>query len=182
MTTHNGGMSSSVTSITIRPAAAQDALAIAEIWESAWRDAHLGNVPDSLVDIRTADSFRERAAARVPETSVAVVDGVVIGFVTLEEDELEQLFVDRAHRGTGVADALMADAERRLGEAGHRQVWLAVVSGNARARRFYERSGWKDEGPFEYFADGPDGPITVAAHRYVKAPLQTAADKPKRAG
>ena len=56
----------------------------------------------------------------------------------------------------------MSDAERRLREAGHRQVWLAVVAGNARARRFYERSGWTDEGPFAYLADGPDGLITVA--------------------
>jgi len=155
--------------MTIRPAVAEDAPAIAEIWESAWRDAHVGKVPDSLVAIRTADSFLKRAAARISETSVAVVDGVVVGFVTLEDDELEQLFVDRAHRGTGVADALMADAERRLREVGHRQVWLAVVAGNARARRFYERSGWTDEGTFEYLADGPDGPIPVATHRYVKA-------------
>jgi len=155
--------------ITIRPALADDAPAIAAIWESAWRDAHLGNVPDSLVEMRTPESFRERAAARVPETSVAVVEGVVAGFVTNADDELEQLFVDRAYRGTGLADALMVDAERRLREAGHRQAWLAVVAGNARARRFYERSGWTDEGPFEYVADGPDGPISVAAHRYVKA-------------
>ena len=158
-----------VSSITVRSAVAEDAHAIAEIWESAWRDAHLGHVPDSLVEVRTAESFRERAGALVPETSVAVVDGVVAGFVTLDADELEQLFVDRDHRGTGVADALMADAERRLRAAGHRQVWLAVVAGNARARRFYERSGWTDEGPFEYSAYGWDGPITVAAHRYVKA-------------
>ena len=155
-------------SLSVRPAVDGDAPAIAEIWESAWRDAHLGNVPDSLVEVRTTESFRERADALVPETSVAVVDGVVAGFVTLDEDELEQMFVDRAHRGTGVADALMADAERRLRERGHRQVWLAVVAGNARARRFYERSGWTDEGPFEYLAYGWDGPIAVAAHRYVK--------------
>jgi GNAT superfamily N-acetyltransferase len=155
--------------ITIRPAVDTDVPVIAEIWESAWRDAHLGNVPDSLVEVRTAESFRERAEALVAETSVAVVAGAVAGFVTLDADELEQLFVDRAHRGTGVADALIAEAERRLREAGHRHVWLAVVAGNARARRFYERSGWTDEGPFEYLAYGWDGPIAVAAHRYVKA-------------
>jgi GNAT superfamily N-acetyltransferase len=153
----------------VRPAVADDVPAIAAIWEAAWRDGHLGNVPDALVAIRTAESFRERTVERIPETSVAEVDGIVAGFVTLEDDELEQLFVDRAHRGIGVADALMADAERRLRQAGHRQAWLSVVAGNARARRFYERSGWIDDGPFEYLADGPVGPIAVAAHRYVKA-------------
>ena len=64
------------------------------------------------------------------------------------------------------ARASMSDVLR---QAGHRQAWLSVVAGNARARRFYERSGWIDDGPFEYLADGPVGPIAVAAHRYVKA-------------
>jgi hypothetical protein len=43
-----------------------------------------------------------------------------------------------------------------------------VVGGNLRARRFYERCGWVDEGPFEHLAPGPGGPIRVPAHRYVK--------------
>jgi hypothetical protein len=42
--------------------------------------------------------------------------------------------------------------------------WLAVVPGNARARRFYERSGWADDGGFDYVA----GEITVPCRRYVK--------------
>ena len=46
--------------------------------------------------------------------------------------------------------------------------WLAVVAGNARARRFYERRGWSDGGPFEYAAAGDHGPIPVPSHRYVK--------------
>jgi hypothetical protein len=62
----------------------------------------------------------------------------------------------------------MADADARLRAAGHARAWLAVVAGNARARRFYERLGWTDVGPFEHDAPGPDGPIRVPARRYVK--------------
>jgi hypothetical protein len=50
----------------------------------------------------------------------------------------------------------------------HELAWLAVVPGNARARRFYRRNGWSDEGLFTHHASGPDGPVLVPAHRYVK--------------
>jgi GNAT superfamily N-acetyltransferase len=110
----------------------------------------------------------ERAAGRVADTVVAEVGGLVAGFVMVVGDEVEQLYVGAAYRGTGVAGALLDDAERRVRERGHRRVWLAVASGNVRARRFYERQGWVDEGPFDYPAEGPDGPIPVPCHRYAK--------------
>jgi GNAT superfamily N-acetyltransferase len=142
--------------------------AVAGIWHAGWPDGHLGHVPDELVAIRTADSFRTRAAERASETRVAEVAGEIAGFTMVVEDEVEQVYVAAAHRGTGVADELLADAERRIREGGHRRAWLAVVARNARARRFYERRGWVDDGPIVYAADGLDGPIDVPAQRYVK--------------
>jgi hypothetical protein len=50
-----------------------------------------------------------------------------------------------------------------------------VVPGNARARRFYERNGWIDEGPFDYTAATENGPISVPCHRYTKAVAATRA-------
>ena len=155
-------------SIDLRPAEPNDAAAIAGIWHAAWRDAHVGHVSDELVAMRDEASFLTRSAQRIGDTTVAVVDGAVGGFLTVAEDEIEQIFVAEAHRGSGVADALMADGERRLRDAGHTRIWLAVVSGNARARRFYERLGWTDAGPIDYLADGNDGPVSVPAHRYEK--------------
>jgi GNAT superfamily N-acetyltransferase len=104
----------------------------------------------------------------VSDTTVAVIDGQVAGFVMVVGDEVEQVDVAAPHRGTGVADMLMAEAERRIGRNGHATAWLAVVAGNARARRFYERRGWSDTGPFNYAAAGEDGPISVPSRRYVK--------------
>jgi GNAT superfamily N-acetyltransferase len=141
---------------------------IAEIWHLGWRDGHLGFVPPELVAARYQDSFRTRAAQRVSDTTVAVMDGEVAGFVMVVGDEVEQVYVAARHRGTGVADALMTEAERRIARAGHSTAWLAVVQGNARARRFYERRGWSDAGRFNYAAAAEDGPISVPARRYVK--------------
>ncbi|MFF5987227.1 GNAT family N-acetyltransferase [Prauserella flavalba] len=157
--------------VTLRPAEAGDAAAVARIWYLGWQDGHLGNVPDELLAIRTEDSFTARAAQRIEDTTdttVATVDGSVVGFVMVVEDEVEQVYVAREHRGSGVAALLLADAERLVAEAGYEQAWLAVVGGNARARRFYERGGWRDEGRFDYAAASEDGPIPVPSHRYVK--------------
>jgi len=154
--------------VRLRPATDDDSDAIAQIWYDGWRDGHLDNVPDDLVAVRTRESFWTRAPNRIPDTVVAVVEGVVAGFVMVVGDEVEQVYVSSAHRGTGVARALLTDAERLVHANGHERAWLAVVAGNARARRFYERSGWVDEGLFDYAAASDAGPIPVPCHRYAK--------------
>lgn len=152
----------------LRRAVPEDAQTIAEIWHLGWRDGHLGNVSQELITARHEGSFRRRAAQRVNDTTAAVVDGQIAGFTMVAGNEVEQLYVSARHRGTGVADLLIRAAERQIKGAGYSTAWLAVVAGNARARRFYERSGWSDEGLFDYSAAGDRGPIAVRAHRYAK--------------
>jgi ribosomal protein S18 acetylase RimI-like enzyme len=154
-------------------AVSADIASLAAIWRDGWREAHLGRVPDALVTVRTAESFTTRAAEIVPNTVVARVDDadavVVVGFVTAVGDEVEELYVHPAHRGTGVAGSLLTAAEAIIASSGHFEAWLAVVAGNTTARAFYERHGWRDRGLFDHQAPGPRGAITVPAHRYVKA-------------
>jgi GNAT superfamily N-acetyltransferase len=152
----------------VRPAGAEDADAVAAIWYAGWRDGHLGHVPDELVAFRTEESFWTRAAQRVADTTVALVGDEVAGFVMVVGDEVEQVYVSRDHRGSGVAGTLLTEAEQRVKANGHREAWLAVATGNARARRFYERSGWTDGGAFDYPAAVDGGTIPVPCHRYLK--------------
>lgn len=154
--------------VELRPATVDDVERIAELWEPAWRDGHLGGVPDGLVAIRDSADFRRRAALVQPHAIVAVRDGVVVGFVATKDDELDQLFLDAAARGAGVADALLRAGEEAIAAAGHGEAWLAVVATNARARRFYERNGWTDGGAFTYLADTADGTFEVPCRRYEK--------------
>lgn len=161
-------MSAKGSPVEIRPARDEDAGAVAEIWRVGWHDGHDGLVPQELVDVRTPESFRERAADRVADTTVATVDGEVAGFVMVVEDEVEQVYVSGAHRGTGVAPALNTEAERQVRANGHGKAWLAVVEGNARARAFYERVGWIDEGGFDYEAAAGDRTVFVPCRRYTK--------------
>jgi GNAT superfamily N-acetyltransferase len=154
--------------LDLRPATPDDAEAIASLWHEGWTFGHVGHVPKALEPHRTPEHFRRRVPPRIPRTTVATGDGRVLGFVTVHDDEVEQLFVTAGARGTGVADALLRHAEQVIG-AGHDVAWLAVANGNARARRFYERNGWRDAAPIDYHAEIEGGSIPVPCRRYEKA-------------
>ena len=155
--------------VILRPATAEDIPSIASIWHRGWQYGHIGHVPDELTTARTERSFWSRTAERLPDTTIAEIEGDVAGFVMVVDDEVEQVYVGEDHRGSGIASVLLTEAEHRVQRGGHETAWLAVVAGNERARRFYAKCGWVDEGRFDYRAQGPDGPITVPARRYVKA-------------
>jgi ribosomal protein S18 acetylase RimI-like enzyme len=157
------------TTTRLRPAIAADVEDVTRIWHLGWRDGHLGHVPDALLRQRQEPGdFRGLVLDRLDTTTVATVGSQVVGFVTVHDDEVQQIYVDAAARGTGVATTLLGHGEVTIGRRFDR-AWLAVVAGNARARRFYERHGWSDAGRFDYVARTTDGAtIAVPAHRYEK--------------
>lgn len=64
--------------------------------------------------------------------------------------ELRQLYLlDRA-KGTGSAQALMEWAMATARARGAAELWLSVYIDNHRARRFYERYGFEDRGPYVF--------------------------------
>lgn len=153
----------------LRPTVPADAPAVAEVWHAGWHDGHAGHVPEGLTAARTLAAFHERTPLRTADTTVAEVDGAVAGFVMVVGDEIEQLFVGADHRGSGVAALLLTEGERRVAGNGHARAWLAVVEGNARARRFYERQGWRDEGPLPYEVTAGGSTYVSPCRRYVRA-------------
>ena len=154
---------------SIRPAGDPDMAAVADLWHEGWHSGHAGHVPEGLTALRTLEAFHERTPARVADTTVATGDsGELLGFVMVVGDEVEQVFVGPAGRGTGLAAVLLAEAERQVAAGGHAQAWLAVVAGNARARRFYEKSGWVDEGDLPYEVTAGGQTWTSPCRRYVK--------------
>jgi len=137
----------------LRPATTADVDAIADLFHRGWHDVHPGLVPDGLTERRTPAAFHDRVEQRVAdtdETTVAEVDGRVAGFVMIAGSEAEQVYVDRAFRGSGIAAILLTEAERQIAANGHDVAWLAVVRGNDRAQAFYARQGWVDEGDVDY--------------------------------
>ncbi|HEX5919327.1 MAG TPA: GNAT family N-acetyltransferase [Nocardioides sp.] len=156
---------------SIRPAEDADMAAVADLWHQGWHDGHAGHVPDGLTAVRTLAAFHERTPTRVADTAVAVDGGSLLGFVMVVGDEVEQVFVARSARGTRVAEDLLAEAERLVAAGGHDTAWLAVVVGNARARRFYERCGWSDAGDLPYEVTAAGQTFVSPCRRYVKRVL-----------
>ena len=136
-------------SITIRPATAGDAVAIASIYNQGIED----RVATLETELRTAHERREWLAARGERHPVFVAerDGRVIAWGSLNRfnpraayDHVADLsiYVDRAARGRGVGRVLLArviDEARRIGY--HKMV-LAAFPTNAAGMRLYEAMGF----------------------------------------
>ena len=72
-------------------------------------------------------------------------DGVPVGVAGVEGQWLSGFYVVPAEWGTGVAAQLHAAAVEAIA-AGHGKGKLWCLEDNARARRFYERRGWRLNG------------------------------------
>jgi len=120
------------------------------------------------VRARTLESFRDRLAAALADTFVIGPPGAPSGFYMLKDDELYQFYVARSARGSGVAAALIGDAEARLAARGVTTAWFACAIGNDRAARFYEKCGWARARTMTNRLETADGVFEVAVWRYVK--------------
>jgi GNAT superfamily N-acetyltransferase len=152
----------------VRSADAAEIEHLAQLWYDGWHQAHASLVPQELTRLRTTESFRERLQAALPNFHVAGPLGAPIGFYALKGDELSQLYVSPEAHGSGVAAALIADAEARLAEHGVETAWLACAIGNDRAARFYEKSGWRLVGTVGNLAETSSDPFLVEVWRYEK--------------
>lgn len=151
----------------LRAASLHDVDSIAALWHHGWIDGHVGHVPEALHAHRRWEDFVRRVPSRIPSTTVATLGPEIVGFVTLHDDEVEQLYVAASARGSGVAAVLLRHGEQLIAQR-YSTAWLAVAVGNARARRFYARQGWFDAAALDYPAETAAGPVVVPCRRYEK--------------
>jgi GNAT superfamily N-acetyltransferase len=121
-----------------------------------------------LARARTLESFERRMAVRLVDVRVTGPGDSPLGFHMLKGDELCQFYVAAPARGTGVAAALIEDAEARLAQRGVDVAWLACAIGNQRAARFYERRGWTRAGSFVRELETDNGTFKLEVWRYEK--------------
>ena len=100
------------------------------------------------------DDWRQRLAPDASPHFVTVDDegaptGMVVGAVDGENPRLAHLFamwVDPHARGSGAADALVAEVKRWAAAQGCAELQLRVTEGNGRAERMYRRHGFERTG------------------------------------
>ncbi|HEY5300120.1 MAG TPA: GNAT family N-acetyltransferase [Acetobacteraceae bacterium] len=88
----------------------------------------------------------------------AEADGRVVGVVATYPEEpgiwaIARMYVDRAHRGTGLAINLLGTAEAHAIAAGATRLVLWSDTRFERAHRFYERRGYVRSGPTRSLGD-----------------------------
>jgi len=74
---------------------------------------------------------------------VAVLEAKIIGVVRKRGEWLDDLWVLRESRGSGVGQRLLAQGEAEIRARGHETLHLRVVQSNTRAIELYRRHGWQ---------------------------------------
>ncbi len=72
------------------------------------------------------------------EVLVAEVNQLVVGFIALEGDHVDHLYIAPAYQGRGIGDTLLAMAKEVRPDG----LMLWTFQRNARARQFYEARGF----------------------------------------
>jgi GNAT superfamily N-acetyltransferase len=162
----------------VRAAQPKEIDQLARLWYDAWHDSHVQIVPVKLTRLRTQENLKQRLEAAFSDLRVVGPVGAPLGLCVVKGDELYQLFVSAQSRGTGVAAALIADAEARLSARGVETAWLTCAIGNDRAARFYEKCGWRRAGVVVSQLETPDGNFPLEVWRYEKL-LRFATSRPR---
>jgi ribosomal protein S18 acetylase RimI-like enzyme len=74
---------------------------------------------------------------------VAVQDTKIIGVARTSGEWLDDLWVLRENRGSGVSQRLLAQGEAEIIARGYENMHLRVVQSNEAAIAFYRRHGWQ---------------------------------------
>lgn len=145
----------------IRPAAAADALTLAELHVASWRETYGGLIPEELIARYTVPVRSEMwqgvlATSATPGAAcvfLAERDGVALGFgsCAVQRDaglraqgyagEVTAIYVLRIAQKQGLGARLMAKMARWLAARDCHAFSQWVLRGNATACRFYERLG-----------------------------------------
>jgi GNAT superfamily N-acetyltransferase len=146
-------MASDVSVRDVRPDDAEAFLRAYEVsWDAALADL-VGNRLDELASFeKRMRAFRKSSKKMSPDKRawIAERDGTVVGVAVCARKrkicELRALYVVPDAWGSGAARALMNTGLAAMRERGATEATLWVGEPNARARRFYEREGWEEDG------------------------------------
>ena len=124
------------------------------------------------------DDWRERLAPDASPHFVTIDDsgaptGMVVGALDAENPNVAHLFamwVDPHARGSGAADALVAEVVRWAVAQGCAELQLRVTDGNERAERMYRRNGFERTG--QWWFRERDGHVEIElVNRLQPAPM-----------
>jgi GNAT superfamily N-acetyltransferase len=139
--------------VEVRRATRPDTADVNAVYLESWRAGYAGLLADDVLNAQVQRRARYDWLEIIERSDrfVAVAeDRQIVGVVECEHSPspgqqpwVQMLYVVRKSWGTSAADALLDRAIAAIDRAEHPAAWLRVVEANARARRFYERHGWR---------------------------------------
>jgi GNAT superfamily N-acetyltransferase len=147
----------------IREARPEEAEVLAGVQEQASLAA-LGHIFPPEDHPYPRGAIRERWIDAVADpgrrTLIALSEGEPVGAACVRAEWLDGLYVAPERWGTGLAAELHDRALEVVRELGSERCHLWVLEANARARRFYERRGWQENGESRV-VEYPPNPLDV---------------------
>ena len=143
---------------TLRPASAEDAVAVARLHADSWRRHYRDAYPEKffgpqLDDDRAAVWTQRLAQTAGTATTVAESAGELIGFVHLAFDDdpewgtlLDNLHVRHDRQRDGIGGLLLREAAQLTLERTTGGMYLWVLEPNSRAQAFYQAMGGTEVG------------------------------------
>ncbi|TDC65961.1 GNAT family N-acetyltransferase [Micromonospora sp. KC207] len=116
-------------------------------------DARYGNDDHEPGTAPSADDMAVFVVARGHEGAAIGCGG--LRMLTSGVAEIKRMYVAPAHRGTGVATAILRDLEARAYDAGVRRLVLETGTSQPEAIRFYQREGYEQIGNFGPYVGAP---------------------------
>jgi GNAT superfamily N-acetyltransferase len=172
----------------VRDARPADAPALGWIHVESWRAAYRGIVADDVLDaldsgrrgrewlgwISEPHGGRFLVVERLEDGAIGGVsavssyrpnpDAVTDELAGQGWGEVRLFYLDPMVWGSGAGDDLLEASHAALAQLGYPSAALWVFEANPRARRFYERHGWADDGARLAFAIG-DRSVMEARYR-----------------
>ncbi len=154
---------------TIRAGRDDDAVGFIALIGACWAE-YPGCVMDVDAEVPELRALATYLRDKGGALWAAEADGRVVGMVATYPEEptiwaISRMYVDRAHRGSGLAHRLLEIAETHAMAAGATQLALWSDTRFERAHRFYERRGYVRSGPTRSLGDLSN----TIEFRYVKA-------------
>ena len=169
--------------MSVRRAVPTDARSLAEVHVASWQSAYRGLLPDALLSglsvTRREESWQRLLTDPEQPTWAYEQEGRVVAFASIgpcrdaDKDpstvaELMTMYTLPEVWGQGVGRALWAVVLEHLGATTYREITLWVLTDNARARRFYERAGFRPDGTTR--TETRSGGVLLFETRYARAP------------
>jgi ribosomal protein S18 acetylase RimI-like enzyme len=143
----------------ISPAVSEDCPAIARAQVCSWQAAYAGILPDEYLaglSVEKRETMWRELILRGSLGLLVARDGPrIVGFVAfgrcrdgdavLSQAEIWAIYVIPAYWSRGVGFRLWEKARERLRGQGYQTISLWVLTGNARAIRFYARAGFRPQ-------------------------------------